>query len=90
MCAIAGIVNLNGQPVDTRLLRKMNDQLRHRGPDDEGYRVVELAFTLPVTYFIRHGWHKWIVRKAFQDLLPHQVVWRKRKWAFQFHFSVFS
>jgi hypothetical protein len=42
----------------------------------------ELAFTLPLAYFIRHGWHKWIVRKAFEDLLPHQVVWRKHKMGF--------
>ena len=46
------------------------------------YRVVELALTLPVTYLIRNGWHKWIVRKAFQELLPKEVVWRKQKSGF--------
>ena len=51
------------------------------------YRVVELALTLPVTYFIRHGWHKWIVRKALEELLPQEVVWRKQKAGFLLHFS---
>ena len=41
MCAIAGIFNLDGRPVDAGLLRKMNDQLRHRGPDDEGYILIQ-------------------------------------------------
>ena len=41
MCAIAGIVNLNGHPVDVSLLRRMNDQLRHRGRDDEGYVFIQ-------------------------------------------------
>ena len=41
MCAIAGILNLNARPVDAYLLRKMNDQLRHRGPDDEGYILIQ-------------------------------------------------
>ncbi len=41
MCAIAGIVNLNGQPVNANLLRKMNDRLRHRGVDDEGYLLIQ-------------------------------------------------
>jgi len=36
MSAIAGIINLNGQPVDASLFRRMNDQLRHRDSDDEG------------------------------------------------------
>lgn len=31
------------------------------------YRVIELATQLPVTYLIRDGWHKWILRKAMED-----------------------
>jgi asparagine synthase (glutamine-hydrolysing) len=41
MCAIAGIVNLNGQPVNVSLLRRMNDRLRHRGRDDKGYVFIQ-------------------------------------------------
>ncbi|PYQ06157.1 MAG: asparagine synthase (glutamine-hydrolyzing) [Acidobacteria bacterium] len=36
MCGIAGIVNLNGQPVAPALLDRMIERVRHRGPDDCG------------------------------------------------------
>src|SRR5436305_7670175 len=36
MCGIAGIVNLDGASVDAALLARMNDRIRHRGPDEEG------------------------------------------------------
>ncbi|NJK40813.1 MAG: asparagine synthase (glutamine-hydrolyzing) [Acaryochloridaceae cyanobacterium SU_2_1] len=49
------------------------------------YRFVELAFTLPLSYLIRDGWLKWIMRDSLQDLLPPEVLWRKAKWAFLFH-----
>ncbi len=39
MCGICGIINYNGKLIDEGLLKKMNDLLRHRGPDDEGYYV---------------------------------------------------
>jgi len=48
------------------------------------YRVVEFAFRLPVTYLFRDGWHKWILRKAVEELLPADVVWRRRKMGFPF------
>jgi len=37
MCGIAGIFNLNGEPVSPVILRKMTDAITHRGPDGEGY-----------------------------------------------------
>lgn len=40
MCGIFGIWNLDGGPLDLGLLRLANDSLRHRGPDDEGYLLV--------------------------------------------------
>jgi asparagine synthase (glutamine-hydrolysing) len=36
MCGITGIVNLDGRAVEADLLARMNEALRHRGPDDEG------------------------------------------------------
>ena len=39
MCGIAGIFNLDGQPISVHQLRRMADLLRHRGPDDEGYAL---------------------------------------------------
>lgn len=36
MCGIAGILNLDGEPVAPVLLQRMTDALAHRGPDGEG------------------------------------------------------
>ena len=35
MCGIAGIISIH--PIQPRVIYEMNDLLRHRGPDDEGY-----------------------------------------------------
>ena len=48
------------------------------------YRVVDCAFSLPHEYLIRDGWHKWILRKAMSNLLPTEVLWRRRKMGFPF------
>lgn len=53
------------------------------------YRVVEVAATSPTGYLIRDGWHKWILRKAMEDLLPAEIVWRKTKMGFPFPFDQF-
>jgi len=37
MCGIAGIINLDGRALNAYALRRMCDQIVHRGPDDEGY-----------------------------------------------------
>lgn len=37
MCGIAGIFNLNGEPISCVTLRKMTDAIVHRGPDGEGF-----------------------------------------------------
>lgn len=36
MCGIAGVFNLNGEPVSPVILRRMTDAIAHRGPDGEG------------------------------------------------------
>jgi asparagine synthase (glutamine-hydrolysing) len=36
MCGIVGVVNLDREPVDPRLLTRMRDSMLHRGPDDAG------------------------------------------------------
>jgi asparagine synthase (glutamine-hydrolysing) len=48
------------------------------------HRVVEFAYSLPASYLIRDGWFKWIVRKAMEDELPAEVVWRRQKMGFPF------
>lgn len=40
MCGICGLVNNdNSRPVDRRILAKMNQVIRHRGPDSDGFYV---------------------------------------------------
>ena len=41
MCGICGIINLDGTRLDARVLIEMNNTMRHRGPDDEGYLLVD-------------------------------------------------
>jgi asparagine synthase (glutamine-hydrolysing) len=36
MCGIVGVVNLDGARADAGLLARMNEAIRHRGPDEEG------------------------------------------------------
>jgi asparagine synthase (glutamine-hydrolysing) len=37
MCGIAGVVDTNGAPVSTAVLKRMTDIVAHRGPDGEGF-----------------------------------------------------
>ena len=37
MCGISGVYMSGNGPIDPDIVRRMNDALRHRGPDDEGY-----------------------------------------------------
>jgi asparagine synthase (glutamine-hydrolysing) len=53
------------------------------------YRIVEIAARMPTTYLIRHGWHKWILRKAMEDSLPAEVVWRRVKMGFPYPYEQF-
>lgn len=39
MCGISGYLDMSSG-VDTAALRRMNDVIRHRGPDDEGYALI--------------------------------------------------
>ena len=41
MCGIAGLLNVDGQPADPRVVAAMRDALAHRGPDDEGFTSTE-------------------------------------------------
>src|SRR5213593_873463 len=37
MCGIVGIVRNDAAPIDRDLLARMNEAIRHRGPDDDGF-----------------------------------------------------
>ncbi|WP_420580227.1 asparagine synthase (glutamine-hydrolyzing) [Reichenbachiella sp.] len=39
MCGIAGVFNLNGEPVFNDELKRMAEKIAHRGPDGQGYFV---------------------------------------------------
>ena len=39
MCGIAGMFNLNGEPVSSLILKKMTAAIAHRGPDGEGFYI---------------------------------------------------
>jgi asparagine synthase (glutamine-hydrolysing) len=39
MCGIAGIIDLQGRPIERPALVRMCDRLRHRGPDAEGFHL---------------------------------------------------
>lgn len=40
MCGICGIYNINSEPINKEYLLKMGKLIHHRGPDDEGYLLV--------------------------------------------------
>lgn len=42
MCGICGIINLNKEPVNERLVEDMNSPLYHREPDDEGFYSIRI------------------------------------------------
>jgi asparagine synthase (glutamine-hydrolysing) len=48
------------------------------------HRVVEFLFSLPVSYLMRNGWLKWLLRKSLGGILPDKVCWRKQKMGFPF------
>jgi len=39
MCGIAGLINLNGDPVSPIILKRMTDAIAHRGPDGDGHWI---------------------------------------------------
>lgn len=45
-------------------------------------QVIEFAGRMPVDYKVRSEkgktWGKWLLRKAFEDYLPPEIVWRKK------------
>ena len=46
--------------------------------------LVNFCMRLPPEHLIHNGWTKFILRKAVEDILPPEVVWRKRKMGFPF------
>lgn len=47
------------------------------------HQLVEFLFTLPPQFKIHNGWSKWLLRKATENKLPSEIVWRKDKVGFE-------
>ncbi|MBC6367462.1 asparagine synthase (glutamine-hydrolyzing) [Algoriphagus sp. AK58] len=47
------------------------------------HELVEFIFQLPAELKIKEGWTKYIMRLAFEDLLPQEITWRKDKIGFE-------
>ena len=47
------------------------------------HQLIEFLFSLPPYLKIRDGWTKWILRKAMENILPAEIVWRKEKIGFE-------
>jgi asparagine synthase (glutamine-hydrolysing) len=43
------------------------------------HELVDFVFSLPPYFKINKGWTKWIMRSAFEDILPKEIAWRKDK-----------
>lgn len=47
------------------------------------YRLVEFAFRLPGHFKLRDGYGKAVLRKAIENDVPHDIVWKRSKLAFR-------
>jgi asparagine synthase (glutamine-hydrolysing) len=84
MCGISGIISLKGNTADPRMIQRMNDTLRHRGPDGDGFLffsdsgfVTACGEDTPEN--VRHARHDWSPQKQvsqvsdlFQLCLAHR------------------
>lgn len=79
MCGLVGEIRLDGGKPDLKIIRKMTDALRHRGPDDEGYFADG-----PVSFGFR--------RLAILDLSPsgHQPMHYKHHYTIVFNGEVYN
>lgn len=67
--------------MQTLLVRKdvmsMESSLEVRVPFCD-YRIVEYAYNMPWSIKSLNGREKGILRKAFEDVLPYEITWRKK------------
>ncbi|KQC12369.1 MAG: hypothetical protein APR63_11270 [Desulfuromonas sp. SDB] len=47
------------------------------------YRLIEYALSIPAAYKIHHGYNKWILRYAFRDIIPRNIITRNDKIGFE-------
>lgn len=64
----------------------MNFSVEIRNPFLD-YRLAEFAMALDGKYKVRNQYTKWIIRKAYKDLLPEKVVYRTNKMGYPAPFA---
>lgn len=47
------------------------------------HELVEFCFSLPDEFLINDAWSKYILRVAYADTLPNEIIWRKEKVGFE-------
>jgi asparagine synthase (glutamine-hydrolysing) len=75
--SVSSLHNINLQRVDRMT---MAHSLEGRVPFLD-LTMIELGQRIPAAYKLKGDpvVEKWILRKAFEDLLPHDIVWRKKE-----------
>lgn len=63
----------------------MGIPIEHRFPLLD-YRMIELCLQMPIAYFFKNGWTKYLLRKAMEPYLPRKILWRRKKMGFTFPF----
>ena len=75
MCGIFGIINFNQKPVHENDLRLMMQNMKHRGPDDEGVFIdnnIGLGFVrLSILYLSPAGHHPMTSHDGHYVILFH-------------------
>jgi asparagine synthase (glutamine-hydrolysing) len=75
--SVASLHNINLQRVDRMT---MAHSIEGRVPFLD-LTMIELGQSIPAAYKLNGDpvVEKWVLRKAFEDLLPHDIVWRKKE-----------
>jgi asparagine synthase (glutamine-hydrolysing) len=47
------------------------------------YRLIEFTLKYTADLRIRHGWTKWVLRRAMEGIIPDDIAWRRDKIGFQ-------
>jgi asparagine synthase (glutamine-hydrolysing) len=91
---IPAIPTLNGALYYNTFLNGLEELLQYADRNSMAYgrevrlpflnhELVEFIFSLPAGYKIRQGYTKWLLRKSMNNLLPHEIVWRREKTGFE-------
>lgn len=91
--AMQGMLDILQQGNESRIL-EANDKFKSRYQLEARHpfldkRIIEFALALPENMRRRHGWTKYVMRKALIGQLPTEIIWRRDKAEFSDLFSVY-